>query len=54
MLNKRLRRTLIGICTVALIVSLFWGGTLLSASEKAKHITIVCSNDTLGTLVPCG
>lgn len=50
-----LRRFLTGLLIIALSVAILWSGSILIlASEGTKHITILCTNDTLGAFLPCG
>lgn len=52
---RRLHRGIIVLCAVIFSCILLWGAShIIFAKDKSKHITIVYTNDTLGTLQPCG
>jgi hypothetical protein len=53
--GRRTGRVLIALAVLILSVGLFWGaGRLIFATEAPKRITVMCTNDTLGAVLPCG
>jgi hypothetical protein len=45
---------LLTLCILVLFFGIVGGALFLRANEAPKRITIICSNDTIGALSPCG
>ena len=55
MCNGEAARVLVRMCVVILSLAIICGASkLIIAKETIKRITIITSNDTLGSLEPCG
>lgn len=53
--NKQSGKFLTGVSVVVFTLAILWtAGRMIYAKTAPKRITIICTNDTLGTLQPCG
>jgi hypothetical protein len=53
--SRRTGGILVALVVTILSVGLLWGASrLIFATEGPKRITIIYTNDTLGTVLPCG